>query len=59
MDRLVQSLRNTGLLRSHVSAMARDLDEAVREFRERPLNEGPYAFLAPEVLTRKVREAAG
>ena len=56
MDRLVQSLGITGLSRSQVSVMARDLDELVRDFRERPLDEGPYTFLAADALTMKVRE---
>lgn len=56
MDRLVQSLGITGLSRSQVSVMARDLDELVRDFRERPLDQGPYTFLAADALTMKVRE---
>jgi hypothetical protein len=36
--------------------MAEDLDELVRDFRERPLNEGPYTFVAADALTMKVRE---
>jgi hypothetical protein len=56
MDRLVQSLGITGLSRSQVSVMARDLDELVRDFRERPLNEGPHTFVAADALTMKVRE---
>jgi transposase-like protein len=56
MDRLVQSLGITGLSRSQVSVMARDLDELVRDFRERPLDAGPYTFLAADALTMKVRE---
>ena len=56
MDRLVQSLGITGLSKSQVSVMARDLDELVRDFRERPLNEGPYTFVAADALTMKVRE---
>lgn len=56
MDRLVQSLGITGLSRSQVSVMARDLDELVRDFRERPLDEGPYTFVAADALTMKVRE---
>src|SRR4051794_7874739 len=56
MDRLVQSLGITGLSKSQVSVMARDLDELVRDFRERPLDEGPYTFLAADALTMKVRE---
>src|SRR3954471_15533548 len=56
MDRLVQSLGITGLSKSQVSVMARDLDELVRDFRERPLDAGPYTFLAADALTMKVRE---
>ena len=56
MDKLVQSLGITGLSKSQVSVMARDLDELVRDFRERPLDAGPYTFLAADALTMKVRE---
>jgi putative transposase len=56
MDRLVQSLGITGLSKSQVSVMAKDLDSMVRDFRERPLDEGPYAFVAADALTMKVRE---
>lgn len=56
MDRLVQSLGTTGLSKSQVSVMARDLDELVRDFRERPLGAGPYTFVAADALTMKVRE---
>ena len=46
MDKLVQSLGITGLSRSKVSQMAKDLDEQVAAFRTRPLAEGPYTFVA-------------
>ncbi len=36
--------------------MAKDLDEQVAAFRTRPLNEGPYTFVAADALTMKVRE---
>ena len=36
--------------------MARDLDALVRDFRERPLDAGPYTFVAADALTMKVRE---
>ncbi len=36
--------------------MTRELDELVRDFRERPLDEGPYTFVAADALTMKVRE---
>ena len=56
MDKLVQSLGITGLSRSQVSTMAGDLDEHVESFRTRPLDAGPYTFVAADALTMKVRE---
>jgi transposase-like protein len=56
MDKLVQSLGITGLSKSQVSVMAKDLDEQVNDFRTRPLDAGPYTFVAADALTMKVRE---
>jgi hypothetical protein len=56
MDRLVQSLGITGLSKSQVPVMARDLDALVQDFRERPLDAGPYTFVAADALTMKNRE---
>ena len=56
MDRLVQSLGITGLSKSQVSVMAKDLDALVTDFRERPLDAGPYTFVAADALRMKVRE---
>ncbi|HET7303222.1 MAG TPA: IS256 family transposase [Segeticoccus sp.] len=56
MDKLVQSLGITGLSKSQVSEMAKDLDAQVAAFRTRPLAEGPYTFVAADALTMKVRE---
>ena len=56
MDKLVTSLGITGLSRSQVSRMASDLDALVRDFRQRPLDTGPYTFLAADALTMRVRE---
>jgi len=56
MDKLVQSLGITGLSKSQVSVMAKDLDAHVEDFRTRPLDSGPYTFLAADALTMKVRE---
>jgi putative transposase len=36
--------------------MAADLDAQVEAFRTRPLDQGPYTFLAADALTMKVRE---
>jgi len=38
MDKLVQSLGITGLSKSQVSVMAKDLDDHVADFRGRPLD---------------------
>jgi transposase-like protein len=56
MDRLVQSLGITGLSKSQVSVMAKDLDAHVQDFRTRPLDAGPYTFVAADALMLKVRE---
>jgi hypothetical protein len=56
MDKLVESLGITRLSKSQVSVMARDLDEHVASFRTRPLDGGPYTFVAADALVLKVRE---
>jgi transposase-like protein len=56
MERLVATLGITGLSKSQVSEMAKDLDEQVQAFRTRPLDAGPYTFVAADALTMKVRE---
>lgn len=56
MEKLVDSLGITRLSRSQVSAMATDLDEQVAAFRPRPLDAGPYTFVAADALVLKVRE---
>jgi putative transposase len=57
MDKLVKTLGITGLSKSKVSEMAKDLDQQVAAFRTRPLHDGPYTFVAADALTMKVREA--
>jgi transposase-like protein len=56
MEKLVESLGITRLSRSQVSEMARDLDAQVEAFRTRPLDGGPYTFVAADALVLKVRE---
>jgi len=56
MEKLVEQLGITRLSKSQVSVMARELDEHVEQFRTRPLDAGPYTFLAADALTMKVRE---
>jgi len=57
MEKLVQTLGITGLSKSQVSEMAKDLDSQVEAFRTRPLDAGPYTFVAADALVLKVREA--
>ncbi len=56
MEKLVEQLGITRLSKSQVSVMARELDAQVADFRSRPLDQGPYTFLAADALTMKVRE---
>src|SRR6478752_6402142 len=56
MEKLVEQLGITRLSRSQVSEMAKSLDKAVEAFRSRPLDAGPYTFLAADALVLKVRE---
>jgi transposase-like protein len=58
MEDLVKTLGITGLSKSQVSEMAKDLDEQVEQFRTRPLDQGPYTFVAADALTMRVRRAA-
>ena len=57
MERLVETLGVTSLSKSQVSIMAKELDEQVEAFRTRPLDAGPYTFVAADALVLKVREA--
>src|SRR3954464_8974533 len=50
MEKLVESLGITRLSKSQVSEMARDLDAQVADFRHRPLDQGPYTFVAADAL---------
>jgi len=57
MDKLVQTLGITGLSKSQVSVMAKELDEHVEQFRTRRLEDaGPFTFMAADALVLKVRE---
>jgi len=56
VEKLAESLGVTQLSKSQVSEMAKHLDERVAEFRNRPLDQGPYTFVWVDALTQKVRE---
>jgi transposase-like protein len=56
MEKLVDTLGVTWLSKSQVSVMAKELDERVDVFRNRPLDQGQYTFVAADALVLKVRE---
>ena len=56
VDGLVRTLGIESLSKSQVSRMAGELDEMVTEFRNRPLDAGPYTYVWMDALTQKVRE---
>src|SRR5665213_1769717 len=56
VDDLVRSMGIDGMSKSQVSALAKNLDERVAEFRNRPLDAGPYAYVWLDALFHKVRE---
>ncbi|MGH9486170.1 MAG: IS256 family transposase, partial [Terriglobales bacterium] len=56
VDDLVKALGIEGISKSEVSRLAKELDVLVAEFRERPLDNGPYRYLWIDALTQKVRE---
>src|SRR3712207_1327 len=56
MEKLVEFLGINRLSKPQVSEMARDLDGQVAAFRHRPLDAGPYTFVAADALVLKVRE---
>ena len=56
VDGLVKTLGIESLSKSQVSRMAGELDTMVAEFRNRPLENGPYTYVWMDALTQKVRE---
>ena len=58
VEGLVEALGVASLSKSRVSEPARDLDEMVTDFRNRPLDAGPYTYVWADALTMKLREGA-
>jgi transposase-like protein len=56
VEDLVEAMGIAGISKSEVSRLAAELDAKVAEFRERPLDGGPYRYLWIDALTQKVRE---
>lgn len=55
VSRVMEELCGTSFSKSTVSDVCKDLDKAVREFRERPLD-GEYPFLTVDATYFKIRE---
>ncbi len=55
-DDVVKAMGIEGISKSAVSEMAKSLDMLVADFRDRPLDGGPYAYVALDALTQRVRE---
>jgi len=59
VDDLVRSMGIDGMSKSQVSEMAKNLDVKVAQFRNRPLDAGPYTFCGwTPCSTRCAREDA-
>jgi transposase-like protein len=56
VEGLVETLGIASLSKSQVSELAKDLDEMVADFRNRPLDAGPYTYVWADALTMRVRE---
>jgi transposase-like protein len=56
VDDLVRAMGIEGISKSEVSRMAKELDHVVAEFRNRPLDAGPYRYLWIDGVTQRVRE---
>lgn len=56
VDDVVKAMGIEGISKSAVSEMAKSLDALVADFRDRPLDGGPYAYVALDALTQRVRE---
>jgi len=56
VEGLVETLGISSLSKSQVSEMAKALDELVDDFRNRPLDQGPYTYVWADAMTIRVRE---
>src|SRR4051812_12354106 len=56
VEKLVQQLGVERMSKSQVSRLAESLDQIVEDFRTRPLDAGPYAYVTFDALVVKCRE---
>ncbi len=54
--KITQELCGVEISKSTVSDMVKTLDPVVREWRERPLDKGPYPFLIVDAIVFKIRK---
>ena len=59
VEGLVETLGNSSLSKSQVSELVKDLNGMVADFRNRPLDAGPYTYLWADALTTKVQWGVG
>ena len=59
VDDLVKAMGIEGISRSEVTRLAGELDSLVDQFRDRPLDNGPYRYLWIDALTQRYARAAG
>jgi len=59
VEGLVEALGVTSLSKSHVSELARDLDQTVAEFRNRPQDANPHTYVWADAQVVKCRESGG
>lgn len=56
VEGLVQAMGLIGMSKSQVSELAKDLDEVVEGFRNRPLDQDPYTCLWLDAISQRCRE---
>ena len=56
VEGLIQTPGIAGISKSQVSVMAKSLDGMVDEFRNRPLDGGPYTYIWIDALTQRCRD---
>ncbi len=56
VDRLAAAMGIEGISKSQVSEMAKSLDDLVNDFRNRPLDQGPYRYVWVDAITQRCRE---
>jgi transposase-like protein len=57
VDDIARQMGIDGISKSQVSRICGELDEVVAAWRNRPLDQGPYAFVWIDALSMRVREA--